>query len=152
MSENNFENEFKNKFENRAKESVSTEPTALTRYYAHAIDPEGHVVREFDTRSCLYSSPEDLAELIELCKEDHREYQYLTHEIVTFGGGALYRWRRRVHPQEDTVPMDQVAEFYDWLREHAENGTESGTYDHGAYLAEIKERQRVSSEDHSCPF
>jgi hypothetical protein len=141
-----------NSFKNHAKKPLSGDLEARTRYYAHAIDPEGHVVTEFDTRLYLYSSPDDLADLIELCKEDHREYQYLTHEIVTFGGGTLYRWKRRVHPQEDTIPLEQVAEFYDWLREHAENGVEPGTYDHKAYLAEIKERQRTSPEDHSRPF
>lgn len=51
-----------NSFKNHAKKPLSLEPEARTRYYAHAINPEGHVVNEFDTRLYLYSSPEDLAE------------------------------------------------------------------------------------------
>ena len=97
------------------------------RLYAHSVNLQGNVVNEFDTRLRLYSTDEDLAELVKLCKRNHKEYQYLTHEILG-SGRVLYRWNRRVHPEEEYYlsppfkdgPFDDAELFLDWLRELSE--------------------------------
>lgn len=133
----------------------STHPSDVW-YCAHAIDPEGHVVTEFDTRELLYHTPEDLAKLVELCKEHHRSYQYLTHEILALGSsfsGVTNRWKRRVHPQEEEIfekaASGEISDhdfdnFITWLREHAETGEEPGIFDPKAYQSELQRRRRRS--------
>lgn len=142
------------------KEGHDTKTPVLNRYYAQAVDPEGHVLVYDDTRLYFYGE-EDLQELIELCKQEHRDYQYMTHEIEGPTGRILYRWKRRTHPQEEELgekvmsgndPDDDFANFIEWLRMHAENGTEPGVFDPEEHRKEKARERRESLEEPDVPF
>lgn len=124
------------------------------RLYAHSLNLEGKVVNEFDTRERLYYSDKDLAELVELCENNHREYPYLTQEILASWAtpaesSMLYQWKRQTHPQENYYlslpyeegPYAQSDLFMDWLRERSEVGGDPGHFDPEAYLAEVKAQE-----------
>lgn len=109
----------------------------------------------YSTRSSLaYLGPEGLEEFKSLCRSVSPKNPYLDYKVIDLDTGeTAYHRKRRVHPREETTnALEDVVNFYEWLREQAELGVEPGVYDPAQRAASRETASPKADSSSSIPL